>query len=63
MLLLPVIEDSHKGISWKIWILSTRLESFDLQAEDENLLQSPRKVFDNVEEFETDVFMIGGGNA
>jgi hypothetical protein len=37
MLLLPVNEDGA-DIFWKIWIMSTRLESLDTQAEDEQLL-------------------------
>lgn len=49
-------------IEWKIWILSTRLEGLDLQAEDESLLQAAARRFDDLD-FETDVFIIGGGNA
>jgi len=54
--------DGHETIEWKIWILSTRLENLDLQAEDENLLQGAKRQFDGLD-FETDVFIIGGGNA
>lgn len=65
MLLLPT---KDKGIvSWKIWNLCTRLESLDLQPEDESLLlQAPpggRLPLDGPTRLETDVFVIGGGNA
>ncbi|KAJ0422217.1 monooxygenase [Aspergillus carlsbadensis] len=64
MLLLPVVDaGDEKKIEWKIWILSTRLESLDLQSEDEGRLQSPAKSFDEPTNFETDVFIIGAGNA
>ncbi|PYI09585.1 monooxygenase [Aspergillus sclerotiicarbonarius CBS 121057] len=62
MLLLPVAGDDHR-IAWKIWILSTRLESLDMQPEDEGLLRSPGRQFDESTDFETDVFIIGAGNA
>lgn len=63
MLLLPLIENGSNDISWKIWILSTRLEELASQSEDETLLRSPGRQLDNVENIETDVFIIGGGNA
>lgn len=66
MLLLPVkggLGNSSKTIEWKIWILSTFLESLDLQAEDETLLLAPSKQLDGLEAIETDVFIVGGGNA
>ncbi|GKZ49685.1 hypothetical protein AbraIFM66951_002256 [Aspergillus brasiliensis] len=62
MLLLPVVGHGER-IAWKIWILSTRLESLDMQPEDESLLQNPRRQLDGSLEFETDVFIIGAGNA
>lgn len=62
MLLLPVVNDEQK-IAWKIWILSTRLESLDVQPEDENLLQLPGRRLNESMDFETDVFIIGAGNA
>ncbi|OJJ70339.1 hypothetical protein ASPBRDRAFT_197053 [Aspergillus brasiliensis CBS 101740] len=61
MLLLPV--GNGESFAWKIWILSTRLESLDLQPEDESLLQTPRRQLDGSLEFDTDVFIIGAGNA
>lgn len=67
MLLLPT---KDKGIvSWKIWNLCTRLESLDLQPEDESLLlQAPPapgrlRLDGSRTRLETDVFVIGGGNA
>lgn len=63
MILLPVIENGKSKVAWKIWVLSTRLESLDLHPEDKTLLQSPGRQLDDTENFETDVFIIGGGNA
>ncbi|RDW70455.1 Monooxygenase [Aspergillus mulundensis] len=66
MLLLPVVEDANENkIAWKIWIFSTRLESLDVHPEDEKLLQSPRRPLDGPDspDFETDVLIIGAGNA
>jgi hypothetical protein len=54
-------QDGNETIEWKIWILSTRLENLDLQAEDESLLRGPATQFHL--DFETEVFIIGGGNA
>jgi hypothetical protein len=66
MLLLPVQVDpknESSAIQWKIWILSTRAVSLDVQNEDEDLLQSPGRQLEDLIDFETDVFIIGGGNA
>ncbi|KAL2751906.1 hypothetical protein ACRALDRAFT_1059061 [Sodiomyces alcalophilus JCM 7366] len=62
LVLLPVKGDGQE-LQWKIWVLSTWLVSLDLQAEDETLLQAPKRQFDGLEAFETDVFIFGGGNA
>lgn len=61
MLLLPV--NDGDDIAWKIWIFSTRLESLDIHPENEALLQSPKKALDGATDFETDVCIIGAGNA
>ncbi|KAL1629247.1 hypothetical protein SLS56_005470 [Neofusicoccum ribis] len=61
ILLLPT--KSNEATTWKIWILSTRLESLDVKQEDESLLKSPGRQLDGLETFDTDVFIIGGGNA
>lgn len=66
MLLLPAQvdpENERSAIQWKIWILSTRLASLDVQNEDEELLQSPARQLEDLINFETDVFIMGGGNA
>ncbi|ROT37870.1 FAD/NAD(P)-binding domain-containing protein [Sodiomyces alkalinus F11] len=63
LILLPVKGSSDEDLQWKIWVLSTKLENLDLQAEDESLLQAPRRHLDGLETFETDVFVIGAGNA
>ncbi|KAI8723125.1 hypothetical protein NCS52_00167600 [Fusarium sp. LHS14.1] len=62
VLLLPVKNDD-KTLEWKIWVLSTKLENLDLHLEDESLLEMPGRKVDNLGQFETDVFIIGGGNA
>ncbi|RAH46720.1 putative flavoprotein [Aspergillus brunneoviolaceus CBS 621.78] len=62
VVLLPV-QTAEKTIEWKIWVLSTMLESLDLHPEDQGLLQGLSKEYGDAERFETDVFIIGGGNA
>ncbi|RSM07187.1 hypothetical protein CDV31_008740 [Fusarium ambrosium] len=62
ILLLPVKNDDN-SLEWKIWILSTKLENLDVHLEDESLLEIPGRKVDNLDHFETDVFIIGGGNA
>lgn len=61
MKLVPVKADDT--ISWKIWIFSTWVENLDVHPENKLLLDSPRRDLDDVDQFETDVFIIGGGNA
>lgn len=61
MLLLPIKDNGV--VSWKIWNLCTRLESLDLHPEDKSLLQAPGRNLDGSKRLETDVFLIGGGNA
>lgn len=60
MLLLPV--EGSGGLEWKIWVLSTRLESLDAHPEDETLLRTPSTLADGGDDMKTDVFIIGGGN-
>ncbi|UPK90971.1 hypothetical protein LCI18_001906 [Fusarium solani-melongenae] len=62
VLLLPV-KDDNNALEWKIWVLSTKLENLDLHLEDESLLELPGRKVDNLDQFETDVLIIGGGNA
>lgn len=62
IVLLPV-ESSDGKLEWKIWILSTKLESFDVRPENESLLQLPGRNWGGMTEIDTDVFIIGGGNA
>ena len=56
-------ETANETIAWRIWILSTTLENLDLHPENEALLQTPRRQLEDVQTFETDVFIVGGGNA
>ncbi|KAG8158326.1 hypothetical protein KVR01_012087 [Diaporthe batatas] len=62
LLLLP-LRSEHGGVEWKVWILSTKLENLDLQPENESLLLKPSEPLSGAETLETDVFIIGGGNA
>lgn len=62
MLLLP-LRNGNGELEWKIWILSTKLENLDLQPEDESLLLRPSEPLSGSETLETEVFIIGGGNA
>lgn len=50
-------------LSWKIWILSTWVENLDVHPENTTLLELPERNLDGLEKFDTDVFIIGGGNA
>ncbi|RMJ08466.1 hypothetical protein CDV36_011918 [Fusarium kuroshium] len=61
-LLLPVKNDKNP-LDWKIWIFNTKLEGLDLYPEDQSLLRSPGKKVDGLDDINTDVFIIGGGNA
>ncbi|KAK3365607.1 putative monooxygenase [Lasiosphaeria ovina] len=61
MLLVPVKTDGV--VEWKIWVLVTVLDNFDVQSEGESLLQSPDRQLDGLGTIETDVLIIGGGNA
>ncbi|KAK3331625.1 hypothetical protein B0T19DRAFT_83881 [Cercophora scortea] len=63
VMLVPV-KDDGAAVEWKIWTLCTWAESLDVHPEDESLLKAPgRQPADSPEPFETDVFIIGGGNA
>lgn len=61
MCLLPVRHDGT--VEWKIWALSTWVESLSAHPEDERLLRCPGRDLDGLEHIETDVFIIGGGNS
>lgn len=49
--------------SWKIWIMSTRLDYLHGLYERQDLLHAPCQPLSHDETFETDVFIVGGGNA
>ncbi|CAD0083690.1 unnamed protein product [Aureobasidium vineae] len=67
MWLLPV--ESHASgndtliSTWKIWIMSTKLEELDQHPEDESLLRAASTSSSGLEDIKTDVFIVGGGNA
>ncbi|KAL8366311.1 hypothetical protein RB595_004873 [Gaeumannomyces hyphopodioides] len=62
VLLLPVRGDKNQ-VEWKIWILATRLESLDVHPENEALLRQPGRTIDGKQDFETQVLILGAGNA
>ncbi|KAF9870903.1 hypothetical protein CkaCkLH20_11575 [Colletotrichum karsti] len=66
LVLLPVkakTDDFKEALEWKIWILSTKLESLKDHPENEVLLKASRRELKGLETFKTDVLIIGGGNA
>lgn len=64
MVLLPVKGglDNDDVTDWRIWVLSTTLENLDLQQENEELLRSPTRQLNCCDDFQADVFIIGGEN-
>lgn len=60
---MPTKPTESEELAWKIWILSTKLENLDLHPEREALLQSASKHTNSLGTFDTDVFIVGGGNA
>jgi cation diffusion facilitator CzcD-associated flavoprotein CzcO len=67
MWLVPVETVDHETgtnhLTWKIWILSTRLDHLDGCPEDQDLLHTPKQQDSRPSTFEVDVFIVGGGNA
>ncbi|KAG6983605.1 hypothetical protein FOFC_15386 [Fusarium oxysporum] len=59
----PVLLSSEGRLEWKIWILSTKLENLDVHPENESLLHLPGRNVSGMTEIDTEVFIIGGGNA
>ncbi|KAJ4397786.1 hypothetical protein N0V93_002023 [Gnomoniopsis smithogilvyi] len=57
VVLLPI-----EGGEWKIWALSTWVESLESASEDEGRLRAPGRALDE-DVVETEVFVLGGGNA
>lgn len=62
VMLFPETDESD-AVVWKIWSLSTWVDSFDEYPEDQNKLKAAGRDFNNAEHMETDVLIIGGGNA
>lgn len=66
VVLLPVVDDEadeEGAVVWRIWSLSTWVEELEGHGEDEGLLRMPGRELDDEEVIETDVFVVGGGNA
>ncbi|KAH0370707.1 hypothetical protein KCU65_g2268, partial [Aureobasidium melanogenum] len=67
MWLLPIerqaSDDGTSNLTWKIWILSTKLESLDEHVEDRSLLRFTGKCSKDLTEIRTDVFIVGAGNS
>lgn len=62
MILLPFKPAANGDLSWKIWVVSTWVESLVDQPEDESLLSSPERNLD-VDAIETDVIIVGAGTS
>ncbi|KAK0383797.1 hypothetical protein NLU13_9708 [Sarocladium strictum] len=62
VVLLPS-KTSDDKVEWKIWVLNTRLASLDLYPEDEELLHAPAQPLDGAGDLDTDVLILGAGNA
>lgn len=61
-IILPSKDATSGKVLWKIWILSTWIESLVGCPEDESLLQSPGQDLD-VDALDTDVLIIGAGTS
>ncbi|KAJ5621936.1 hypothetical protein N7528_005168 [Penicillium herquei] len=61
VIILP--EEEENGLVWKIWSMATWIDDFELYPQNEALLRIPGRNLVDVEEIETDVFIMGGGNA
>lgn len=60
VVLLPV--EAEDGLAWRIWSLSTWVEALEGFAEDEGRLRTPGRALEEPV-IETEVFVLGGGNA
>lgn len=61
VVLLP--EAAGETVVWKIWIMSTWVDSLKSFPEDLDALKAPGQNLQSDEKLETDVFILGGGNA
>lgn len=59
--LLP--EEGPDGVLWKIWALSTWVDELKDFPEDVGGLKAPGRKLEDEETIDTDVFILGGGNA
>lgn len=50
-------------VKWKIWTLTTWLEDYADWPENPDLLTAPGRKLDDLEHIDTDVLIVGGGNA
>lgn len=62
VVLFPQAGDGDE-VLWKIWSLSTWLEGFEEYPENVKKLKAAGRDLQDVEHIDTDVFIIGGGNA
>lgn len=56
-------EEGPDGVSWKIWALSTWVDELKAFPEDVAGLKASGRKLEDEETIETDVFILGGGNA
>lgn len=61
VVLLPIEADGV--LEWKIWVLSTWVETLEGSPEDEGRLRAPGRKLDEEEVIDTEVLVLGGGNA
>jgi hypothetical protein len=64
LILLPALSDkSIADVSWKIWVLSTWVESIPHCLERKSLLHIPSRIIKGVDAIETDMVIIGAGSS
>lgn len=62
VLLLPEAA-GETAVAWKIWVLSTWVDSLKSFPEDLDALKAPGRDLQSDEKLETDVLILGGGNS
>lgn len=64
VVLFPEAREDGGGVAWKVWVLSTWVDELKAFPEDVAGLKAPGRTFAEDEEvIETEVFIIGAGNA
>lgn len=63
MVLFPLKNKEDEAVSWKIWVLSTRVDHISQHPEDETLLSSASRDLESNGTIETDVLIVGAGTS